>query len=413
MKILCAFGEYNYGKRERGQGYEFSNFLPAFKALGHDVVFFETLDRERYTDFAHLNRVFLETVQAERPEVVFCTLMQYELWLETLEIARRMCGALIINWATDDSWKYRQFSRLIAPCFDLYATTYATALEKARQDGLDNFFLTQWAAAGKTLHEPLKARDCRYPVSFVGSRYGNREDWIAGLRQKGIEVECFGHGWPRGAVAGEEIPKIMRDSFISLNFGDSGVTMDGLRLSRSRQIKARIFEVPGCGGFLMTQPADDLNRYYIPDQEMAVFGDLDDLAQKIGYYLAHPDERDRIARAGHARTRTEHTYEIRFFQLLEAADRLQKQKTGSQKALTRRDSSLVSGDFKRLELRHKTNFGLRFLRLLLTIPCRLVWGKQRGPRAARRLLFELSWRLFGDSTYTAAGWPGRIFYKES
>ena len=97
MKILCAFGEYNYGKRKRGQGYEFSNFLPALRALGHDVVFFETLDRGRYNDFAHLNRCFLETVQKENPDVIFCVLMHYELWIETIEIAKKMNGATIVN----------------------------------------------------------------------------------------------------------------------------------------------------------------------------------------------------------------------------------------------------------------------------------------------------------------------------
>jgi spore maturation protein CgeB len=43
----------------------------------------------------------------------------------------------------------------------------------------------------------------------------------------------------------------------------------------------------------------------------------------------------------------------------------------------------------------------------------LFWGKQRGPRAARRLVFELSWRVFGSYTYRAVGWPGRMFYKDS
>jgi len=189
--------------------------------------------------------------------------------------------------------------------------------------------------------------------------------------------------------------------------------MNGLRLSRSRQIKARIFEVPGCGGFLMTQPADDLERYYTPGSEIETFDDPDELARKIGHYLAHPEERDRIALAGYARTRAEHTYEIRFSQLLEAANRLRKQETGGEKAVAVSNSVLVSEDFKKLELRHQTNFGLRLLRSLLTIPCCLVWGKQRGPRAARRILFEVSWRLCGETTYSAASWPGRIFYMES
>jgi spore maturation protein CgeB len=413
LKILCAFGEYNYGKRERGRGYEFSNFLPALRALGHEVSFFETLDRDRYADFAQLNRSFLETVRKERPDVIFCVLMHYELWLETLEIAKEICGATLIHWATDDSWKYRQFSRLIASHFDLYATTYAAAFEKAWQDGLKNFHLSQWAAAGATLQEPLVARECRYAVSFVGSRYGNRVQWIEGLRQRGIEVDCFGHGWDQGAVAGEEIRRIMRDSVISLNFGDSETVLDGVRLSRSRQIKARIFEVPGCGGFLLTQPADGLERYYFPGREVATFGDLEDLVRRIGHYMAHPEERDKIARAGHRRTRAEHTYEIRFLQLLDAAKALRERPSPTSSAAPADVFQDGSDAFSRAASRHRLHGGLRLLRKILTAPCVGIWGQERGPRAARRILFELSWRLCGETTYSAAGWPGRIFYRES
>jgi spore maturation protein CgeB len=412
LKILCAFGEYNYGKRERGRGYEFSNFLPALQAIGHEVVFFDTLDRDHYADFVQLNRSFLDTVRKERPDAIFCVLMHYELWLETLEIAKRICGAVLIHWATDDSWKYRQFSRLIAPVFDLYATTYAAASERAQRDGLDNFHLTQWAAAGAILHEPLAARECRYAVSFVGSRYGNRAQWIIGLRQRGIEVDCFGHGWDQGAVAGDEIPQIMRNSVISLNFGDSETVLDGVRLSRSRQIKARVFEVPGCGGFLLTQPADGLERYFTPGREVATFCDLDDLARCIRHYLACPEERDRIARAGHVRTRAEHTYEIRFAQLLDAAKTLRGRRAP---AGTAPEDTFGDGleAFSRAASRHRLHGGLRLLRKLLTVPCDRIWGQERGPRAARRILFELSWRLCGKTTYSAAGWPGRIFYRES
>ena len=189
--------------------------------------------------------------------------------------------------------------------------------------------------------------------------------------------------------------------------------MDGLRLSRSRQIKARIFEVPGCGGFLLTQPADDLERYYVPGQEVVTFSDPDDLARKIGHYLAHQEDRDRIAFAGHIRTCAEHTYEIRFTQLMEQANGLRKQKNGGATTVVQKARSLLSEEFGMLESQHKTNAGLRLLRALLTIPCRLIWGRQRGQRAARRLLFEVSWRLCGEAVYTAAGWPGRMFYKES
>jgi len=40
---------------------------------------------------------------------------------------------------------------------------------------------------------------------------------------------------------------------------------------------------------------------------MAVYSDADDLAEKIGYYLSHDDERERVRRAGYERFLRDHT----------------------------------------------------------------------------------------------------------
>ncbi len=408
MKILCAFGKHNYGEPGRGEGYEYSNFIPALRRLGHEVVHFETWNRTGHSSFAGLNLDFLKTVERENPDLIFCVLMHYELWLETLEIVRRRCRAVLVNWSTDDSWKYPQFSRFVAPSFDVYATTYPEALQKSTGDGLSHFLLTQWAANAEKLQEPLPADRCRYPVSFVGSAYGNRPRWIAQLAKRGIEVACFGHGWPNGPVSAVEVPRIIRESVISLNFGDSGIVMDGWIPRRSRQIKARIFEVPGAGGFLLTENAGHLDDFYIPGKEIAVFDGIDDLTGKIRHFLAHPGERDRLAGAGHARTRAEHTYDRRFKDLLETATR-----SGHAEAASRKQSRIDFSEFSAAAKIHETGWLLRAFRSCLLAPCVILFGRRRGPRAARRLLFEISWRLGGRRTYSAAGLPGRLFYRES
>ncbi|MGO8755158.1 MAG: glycosyltransferase [Gallionellaceae bacterium] len=406
MKILCVLGQHNYGDPARGEGYEYTNFLPALRRLGHEVVFFESFSRDHYRDFADLNRQFLEAVQAEAPDVILCVLLSYEIWLETLELIRSGSNAILINWSTDDSWKYEQFSRFIAPPFHVYATTYSEALAKSMQDGHGNFVLTQWAANSANLAEPLPVSRCRYRVSFIGSAYGNRQKYIAALEQLGIKVECFGFGWENGAISAEDIPKIMRSSIISLNFGDSGMVMRGIVPGRSRQIKARIFEVPGAGGFLMTEYAVGLDRVYRVGDEVVVFDGVADLAEKIKYFNGRPDERDRIAMSGYLRTRDEHTYEIRFGSLLDAAVQ--------QKELFHdRRCKIDFGKYDAIEKRHKVGLPLNIFKQVLLLPCVMIWGKKRGARAARRFLFELSWRLVGRKAYSVAGWPGRLFYKES
>lgn len=404
MKILCVLGEHNYGDPARGECYEYVNFLPALRNLGHEVVFFESFNKNYYSDFSDLNYLLLEKVSQENPDVILCVMLGYEIWLETLQLIRQGTRSLIMSWSTDDSWKYEQFSRLISPYFDLYATTYPDAVAKSRRDGFDNFVLTQWAANSDRFNEPLPASQCRYAVSFIGTNYGNRPQWIAALREHGITVDCFGYGWENGPVAAEDIPKIMRNSDISLNFGDSGIVMRGIIPGKSRQIKARVFEVPGAGGFLMTEFADGLDNFFRIDEEIAVFEGVSELAEKIKYYLKHPDVRDRLAIAGHVRTREEHSYERRFSEILTVACR----------AKVHRSTEGIDFDcFKRIAQKHKTGLLLRLLRTLLLAPCVLLWGRARGPRAARKVLFELSWRLAGKKTYMASGWPGRLFYKES
>jgi spore maturation protein CgeB len=406
VKILCVLGKYNYGDPSRGEGYEFSNFLPALRALGHEVLHFDSWDRSAHRDFADLNRALLRLVALERPEMIFCVLLGYEVWTETLDIIRASGSTTIINWGTDDSWKYEQFSRFIAPHVDSYATTDPKAFEKAHQHGLNNFLLTQWAASRDRLVDPLPAKDCKYPVSFVGSAYGNRKKWIAALRARGIKVECFGHGWPSGAIAAEEVPRIYRESVVTLNFADSGLHIKGLFPYRSRQIKARAFEVPGAGGFLLTENAEGLDHFYRVGEEMVVYEGMSNLTDKIAYFLSHKEERDRIAVAGHVRTRREHTYEARFASLLATVPKHKKSPVGEQ-------SDIDSKGFGALAGSHQIGLLLKFVRFVFLIPCIGAWGWKRGPRAARRVVFELSWRLCGKKTYSASGLVGRMFYRVS
>jgi spore maturation protein CgeB len=392
VKILCVFGRHAYGDPARGEGYEHANFLPALAALGHEAELFESFDRGAHRDFAALNRAFLAKVQAWRPEVVFTVLMHYELWRETLMLARERCGAAVLNWGTDDSWKYAQFSRHLARSVDRYATTSHAALAAARAEGLRNVVLTQWAAGEAALAEPLPAAACRYPVSFVGAAYGARRRIVEALKARGLEVACFGHGWPNGPVDTATLRAIARESVVSLNFSDAS--------TQGRQIKARVFEVPGCGGLLLTEPAAHLADYYEIGREIDVFGSVDELEAKLRAHLGDPAKRNAMAEAGHARTRRDHTYAKRFPPLLEGLKG--KPATGLQEE-----------EIRGMERAHRPGPALQVLRWLLVLSLSLLFGPRRGPRAARRLLYELSWRLAGAHTYGARGWPGRLFYRES
>lgn len=401
MNILCVFGRHAYGDPARGDSYEYVNFLPSWRRLGHQVSFFESFSREPYADFPALNRALLRRIEETAPDIVFCVLMQYEIWAETLRLIRNS-GALLVNWSTDDSWKYPMFSRLIGSEFDLFVTTYPHMVERYRSDGIASVYLSQWAANADTLAMPVLAKDCRYPVSFVGASYGHRQAMVAALHAQGIDVACFGHGWPAGPVEAKRIAEIVRTSQISLNFSEG--SQPGGAGAADRQIKARVFEVPGYGGCLLTEEAPHLERYFIKEEEILTFEGSNQLVHCVKELLADPTRRDAIARGGFARVSKEHTYDRRFADVVEELMRRSDQRP-------RRPIDWPS--FEAAARRHSIGLLLYALRGIAVFVAQLIWGRQRGPRAARRIMFELSWRLCGKRTYAAAGWPGRMFYKES
>ena len=393
MKILCVFGKHQYGDPSRGIGTEFASFVPALKKLGHEAIHFESWDRRRYSNYKDLNQALLETVTHEHPEVLLAVQMNYEIFLETLEIIRGNTNTATVCWTTDDSWKYREVSRFIGSAYHAMTTTYAEVIPNYYRDGIRNVLLSQWAANSQFLLEPLHASKCIYPVSFVGTVNSNRKRRIEQLHKNGINVSCFGHGWPSGAIAAEKIPQIMNKSIISLNFSKS----------RGRnQIKARTFEVPGSGGFLLTEDAPDLEKFYTEGGEIEVFHGTQMLIKKIKYYLEHLEKRDQIAWAGFKRTCRDHTYENRMEQVLQFA----RSARNNWLSCHLSSSPLSVSQFDK---NHRLNIPLSLLRKILLVPCVRIWGNERGLRAARRLIFEFCWRFFGEKTFSASGWPGRMF----
>jgi len=90
------------------ENYDYVHFVPAFQRMGHEVDFFDSGDRSLFGDFADLNRALLERVAGFRPDVIFCVLMHYEVWFETLDLIRANSPALVVNWG------YRRFLEIFA-----------------------------------------------------------------------------------------------------------------------------------------------------------------------------------------------------------------------------------------------------------------------------------------------------------
>lgn len=104
-----------------------------------------------------------------------------------------------------------------------------------------------------------------------------------------------------------EMPIIFHESRINLN-----ITMRPIATGLS----LRLYDICGCGGFLLTNWQEELPDIYEPGVEVETFASREELLDKAQYYLTHEKERAEIARRGYERTRAEHTYEKRIEEMM-------------------------------------------------------------------------------------------------
>lgn len=350
MKILYVALKYDSGRPERGFSFEHYNIYDSLVKMNngqHAIIYFPFDEEISKLGYQGMNKKLLETVYREKPDLCFFYLFAEEIKKETIKEITEKGNTITYNWFADDNWRFDSFSKYFAPCFHFVSTTDLKAIPKYQKIGYQNVIKTQYAC-NHFLYKPVSensnslTKDYEFDVSFVGQPYGSRRKIIEAVNRSGVaKVESFGHGWPNGRVSQEKMIRIFEKSKINLNFTSTSIgwTLKGLAhlflkrkvkwilpqnpmdiianikmfiTSKGGQIKGRNFEVPGCGGFLLTGTPDNLEDYYELGKEVAVFKNTDDLINKIKYYLSNPEEMEKIRIAGYEKTLREHTYEKRF-----------------------------------------------------------------------------------------------------
>ena len=99
-----------------------------------------------------------------------------------------------------------------------------------------------------------------------------------------------------------EMPKVFRHSKINLN-----ITLRTIKTG----IPLRIFDIMGAGGFVITNYQEEILDYFEDGKDLIIYENIADLKNKIGYYLAHEEERKQIAQNGYKKIKEYHTYQTR------------------------------------------------------------------------------------------------------
>jgi len=342
MRIFYAAADSpNYWGLPQSRLWHVNLYLPLVD-LGHDLVRFvhdfgpynDDLDprspqqRQRMLDRREiLGRQLLSQIEAahrRRPiDLFFSYFYSAHVDPEVIREIRRM-GIATVNWYCNASYQF-DLVKEIAPAYDYCLVPEKFRLADYRAVGANPIYCQE--AANPNWYRPHEL-PVEFDVTFVGQRYGNRPGYIKHLIANEVPVRVWGPRWtdpPKSpgamdaqlaacagpALEDEQLIRMYSRGRISLGFAAvAQLPKDGS--PPIKQVRLRDFEAPMSGAFYLVEQFDELTEFFEPDREIVMFDSAEELADKSRYYLAHPDQREAIRRAGMRRARAEHTWQKRF-----------------------------------------------------------------------------------------------------
>ncbi len=272
---------------------------------------------------ARLNAALYRAAEAHRPDWLLIWRGTHVL-PTTLRRIRQRTGAKLASYNNDDPFNPRRhkkgvWTHLILWCwhvaglreFDLNLVFRPVNVGEALAAGAKNVrvlmpYFVPW------IHRPLELSDGERQqydcdVVFVGHyERDGRENFIRALISAGFRVRVFGgEYWNRLApkdvqralgtvrpVYGDDYAKAVRSARVSL----------GLLSRLNRDVYTRRhFEVPACGGVLVSERTPELEKMFKERDEAVFFSSPGELVSRVRELIAAPEKAARIRENGRHR----------------------------------------------------------------------------------------------------------------
>ncbi|UOE53082.1 glycosyltransferase [Bacillus sp. CMF12] len=273
----------------------------------------------------------LESIlQTFKPELAL-TLVGYKIPKIMLEILKQYEIKTSI-WLTEDPYNMDRSIGLMKD-FDYLFTIDTSALEYYKKIGHKKAFHLPLAANPDVFQPKKVAEEFKSDICFVGYPYPDRIQLLEFILQRTTyKVSVIGfwsrylrsywknnnliinEGWAEPPTVANYYngAKIVLNSHRPLNLRQN---KNKLGIA-AKSINNRTFDVAACGAFQLIEFREDLTKHFIENEEMVAFRNIDDLIQKIHYYIKADTERKAIANKARNRVLKDHTFQHRIEQML-------------------------------------------------------------------------------------------------
>jgi spore maturation protein CgeB len=264
-------------------------------------------------DLPGLMDVAVAQIKAAKPDVLYCQDLSFfpaEVLNELKQHIRLIVGQIACPLPPESFLKG----------YDLILTSFPHFVDRLRAIGIDSeYFRIGFDDRVLSLLGNVN-KDINF--SFVGGISRHHQDTIPLLEHltEQTNMRIFGYGansLPKyspvhknhgGEVWGIDMYRTLARSKITLN--------RHINVAESNANNMRLYEATGVGTMLLTDRKNNLHELFEINKEIVTYSSKEEAAELVRYYLDHPEESEKIAKAGQARTLREHTYEQRMRELV-------------------------------------------------------------------------------------------------
>lgn len=275
--------------------------------------------RENNFVSSDLTSIMLKQLENYRPTVVYFQ-DPFIATSDVLSEIRRFASLLVLQIASPIP-QHINFSS-----FDIVFTAAPHFVEIFRKQDVASYYQALAFDPRCVVTAPLY-QSRSIDVSFVGgfsSLHVARYELFDYLAHK-TSILFWGYGAPslpegsavrtrhQGEVWGKGMFQILKNSKITVN--------RHIEIAENYACNMRLYEATGAGALLVTEYKDNLNELFEIGKEVVAYRSKEECAELINYYLEHPEEAEKIARAGQLRTLRDHIYSCRMAQTAEILER--------------------------------------------------------------------------------------------
>jgi spore maturation protein CgeB len=337
MKILCIGEEW--------RGSDASGLFNALSRVGNVVTIVNNLRFLSYSgrnlttkivnklarsfQVDDFNDQVIITAKSFRPEIILIY-KGMGVRPETIQFFKSI-SVPVINFYPDVSFMVH--GEEVSQCMPLYDHIFTT-----KSFGADDLYKVFGFDRSKvsfiphgfdpTVHRPISLKtsefDCE--VSFIGNYSNHKFSILKGMKEAlhEVDLKIWGATWRGGknsvlntsiqncGIFGDLYACAINSSRINLGLLSEQV----LGASSGDRTTARTFHITGSGGFMVHERTEEIGNYFEENKEIVCFSTVDELAEKVTYFLRNDGLRMKIMANGYNRALSEHSLDRRAIELM-------------------------------------------------------------------------------------------------